>query len=778
MILLFFLHSIDYICFMILWQIIALWLASTLVGVAAFPLLFSVCSRLKDRGWAVSRVIGLLLITFLSWILSHLRILPFGTISVVLSLLILAGVSWLMTKGKRDELLAFLKAKKGLLLTIEGLFLVFFILFLLFVSLNPNIDPDSERFMDYALLNGIEKTAYFPPLDPWMSGKTMNYYYYGFIVVSALHQLTPLTPLPIFFNLAIAWLYAALVSACFGIGYNLTGKKIYGLTAIAAIMLIGNLDGVIQIFEKGYTRFGLFNSARVMVQTGSGGEILDYPINEFPSFSLGYGDLHPYVITYSINLSILNLLLNLALATATGWGALGKSWKERSGSLLVLAIAIGCLPGAHTWDYPVYLGIAGGIFILLAGKYRLREGPGEEKFLTFLKTLSPAVVLAAISFILYLPFNLPFLREQAGQERGGLGVVDLRTPAGLFLIAMGIFVFFLFLYLSARLGRESLKSVGKEGRKMFLLFAAAIVIILFFEAGGSFLDQTYVLAAILALMAFSLLLFGSPEREEAFVLIISLVALALVIFCEFFFLADHYQGGGYKRMNTMFKLYTNAWLLLGTAAVYSIAYLNRVLKDSPGWRFSGNVITILIIALGFFFPLGALGERIRGLRQPMTLDGVAYLSRPIPSHHLKEWRGDAGDWKAISWINRNISGQPVLLEAGNMTKQDGGEAQAYVWASRVATFTGLPIPIGWANHEAGWRNDWKEPGQRQRDVELLYRTTDLNAAIHLIGKYGIEYVFIGSVERDRYPESGLSKFAQLGESVYREGPVEIWGIRR
>jgi len=763
---------------MIVAQIIALWLASTAAGAAAFPLVFSFSGRLRDRGWAVSRIVGLVLITFLAWILSHGRILPFGTVSTALSLLVLAGVSWRAMKGRGRELAAFLREKKGLLMAIEALFLVFFILFLLFVSLNPNIDPDSERFMDYALLNGIEKTAYFPPLDPWMSGKTMNYYYYGFIVVSALGKLVPFITLPVYFNLAIAWLYAVLVSACFGIGYNLTGKKIYGLAAVAAIMLIGNLDGMIQVFEKGYARFGLFNSARVMVQTDPGGKILDYPINEFPAFSLGYGDLHPYVITYPINLAILNLILNLALAAAAGWRALGESWGQRAACLAVLAIVIGCLPAAHTWDYPVYLGLAAAVLAFLAGKFRTREGPGEEKILFWLKSLAPAAVLALISFVLYLPFNIPFLREQTGQERGGLGTVTLRTPAGLFFIAMGIFVFFLFLYLAARLGRSGLKSAGKEGRKMFLLFAAAGLIILIFESGGSFLDQTFVLAAILALAALSLLVFGKPEREEGFILLVALAALALVIFCEFFFLADHYRGSGYERMNTMFKFYTNAWLLLGTAAVYSLAYLNRVLKDAPGWRFSWNVVAVAVLALGFFFPLGALGERVRGSRQPMTLDGVAYLSRPIPSNQLKEWRGDAGDWRAIRWINRNIPGRPVLLEAGNMTKQDGGEAEAYVWASRVATFTGLPIPIGWANHEAGWRNDWKEPQERKKDVDLLYRTTDLNSALFLLNKYGIEYVFIGSVERDRYPAEGLGKFSRLGELVYREGPVEIWSVKR
>ena len=143
---------------------------------------------------------------------------------------------------------------------------------------------------------------------------------------------------------------------------------------------------------------------------------------------------------------------------------------------------------------------------------------------------------------------------------------------------------------------------------------------------------------------------------------------------------------------------------------------------------------------------------------------------------LKEWRWDLDDWRAIGWIEENISGRPIILEAGNMTNAKGDESQAYHWASRVATFTGLPILVGWANHEAGWRNDWEEPGQRKRDTDLLYRTTNPNTAILLIQKYNIQYIYIGRVERERYPEDGLQKFALLGELVYQDEPVEIWRV--
>ena len=163
---------------------------------------------------------------------------------------------------------------------------------------------------------------------------------------------------------------------------------------------------------------------------------------------------------------------------------------------------------------------------------------------------------------------------------------------------------------------------------------------------------------------------------------------------------------------------------------------------------------------------------------PFTLDGIEYISRKPPPHQWIEWSWDENDWKAIEWINDNISGQPVILEAGNMASHSGGESAAYQWASRIATFTGLPIPIGWANHEAGWRNDQVEPYQRKRDTDLLYQTTNLNAAIHLLNKYDIRYVYIGQIEQNRYPEEGLEKFSRLGELVYQDGPVSIWQIQR
>jgi len=740
---------------MTLGAIVYLWFVITVLGLIAFPLVFVAAGRLRDRGWSISKVVSLVLVTYVSWLLSSLKIASFGAASVGLGAILLAAVSVFFAWRNRRELFSFLQENRRLLLGLELFFFAAFLVFLLIVSLNPDINPDSERFMDYALLNGIDRTDYFPPTDPWLSGRTMNYYYYGYIMMAALHKLAAI-PLPLFFNLALALVYALFTLTCFGMGLNLTGKIAYGWLAAFALMFIGNLDGFIQIVRGKYYLFDFFHGARVLVQEAADGKILDYPINEFPFFSLMWGDLHAYVIAYPVNLAILHLILSLALSASRGLRSLGEKTPERIGALAVLVLSIGALFGINTWDFPIYLAVAVAVLALLHLK---SEGGIAMKLLDFLPL---AALIAALSFFLYAPFNLPFLKEQAEQGRGGIGLVNLRSPIGLFLSAFGVYLVFPAAYLLA-----FVRGLG-EGKKLFqgpfLLFLIAALAVVAMSGPQALIGETYIFLIVFFLLL-ALVLFSSPRKPaEVFSLILSLFALALAVVCEFFFLRDHYQGSGYERMNTVFKIYIHVWLFLGVAAVYFIYYLIRLFQDRDGLRALVKTLAAFFLVAGFFYTFGSLGARIRGHSGPLTLDGVAFIQKPVPSHQKEEWRWDLDDWEAINWMIANIPGRPVVLEATD---------NAYHWASRVATFTGFPTLVGWVNHESGWRNSWREPQERDKDAKTLYTTPDQNLALYLIRKYGIDYVYIGALERGRFPPEGLDKFARMGKTVYQKGPVEI-----
>ncbi len=688
----------------------------------------------------------------------------------------------------------FLSRGRKLVSTVEILGFVSFLLVLRVLSFNPEIAPETERFMDYALLNRIDRTEHFPPADPWMSGEAMNYYYYGYILVSALRQIVAV-PLPVFFNLALGLIYALFIMGAFGIGWNLTGKISRGFLAVALLMLIGNLYGFLRValprketadalyhagvtnagyFDKvshQFRNFGFFDGARVMVQTAPDKTILDYPINEFPVFSLLYGDLHPYVITYAINMAVLNLLLNLALASGSGWRSLGETVRERSALLGLLAVLIGMLIGAHTWDYPVYLGAASAILAWQC--FRRREPSGEvplprRTLPELVRFLPPAAALAVLSFILYLPFNLPFLSAQAAQERGGLGSVGLRTPLDLFLVALGIYLFFAAAYLFTRAVRSvpKLAPLASPPAAAFLVLALGLLV----AGGGLWLLPTWLFLLVFLGVPLYFLLAWRLENDEGFFLILVLIAAALAFFCEFFFLIDHYQGGGYERMNTMFKFYTNIWLLLGTAAVFALHRIDSRLrpgKSRSAWR----GVSAAFLGAGFIYTWAGTAGLVRAHPRefPETLDGTEYLKIPVPSWQQAEWRWDLPDWEAIGWIEANLPPDAVILQA---------DSNAYDWAPRVATFTGRPTLVGWANHEAGWRNDWTGPGKRARDTVSIYTTSDPTRARTLLNDYGIDYIYVGRTERQKYGAAGLAKFAALGERVYSSQGVEIYRVSR
>jgi uncharacterized membrane protein len=144
-----------------------------------------------------------------------------------------------------------------------------------------------------------------------------------------------------------------------------------------------------------------------------------------------------------------------------------------------------------------------------------------------------------------------------------------------------------------------------------------------------------------------------------------------------------------------------------------------------------------------------------------TLDGMAYIEEKYP-----------GDYAGINWINDNIGGSPVMLEAPGAT---------YRYSARVATMTGLPTVVGWLTHEVMWRNSWDVVSWRDTDTDAIYQTLDEEEALSLLRKYNVEYIFIGSVERERYEAAGLMKFARQPENyelLFQEPGVEIYRVLR
>ncbi len=146
------------------------WLVFEIIGFVTLPISSYLGGNLSDHGYSISKPFGLLLITYLSWIISI--VLGYSYISVLLSIAVIAAFS------------LFIYIKKGLaffdkkyIIKFEIIFLLAFLIFSLVRAYSPDIYwTGGEKFMDMTFINSMLRTTEFPPLDPWMSGTLINYY--------------------------------------------------------------------------------------------------------------------------------------------------------------------------------------------------------------------------------------------------------------------------------------------------------------------------------------------------------------------------------------------------------------------------------------------------------------------------------------------------------------------------------------------------------------------------------------------------------------------------
>ena len=185
------------------------WLLLVVIGLVTFPLVSRVCNRLPDRGYSISKLLGLLLITYFSWLLASAHLLKFGYINITISLLLLLALSLFL--GRKHLNLKGLPLRS--MAISEAVFSAAFVLFLLFLMYKPDIFfAYSEDFMDFGFLQSILRSDYFPPPDPWLAGESVPYYYGGQLLVAILTLISKV-PSYITYNLAMAMFFALAVCA-------------------------------------------------------------------------------------------------------------------------------------------------------------------------------------------------------------------------------------------------------------------------------------------------------------------------------------------------------------------------------------------------------------------------------------------------------------------------------------------------------------------------------------------------------------------------------------
>lgn len=811
------------------------WLVLQVIGMVSLPLCLAFFRRLPDRGYALSKPFGLLLLGYTFWLLNSMRALPNSGAGIVFTLLLLGLLSAAFAYRERERMASWLSEHWQYIAGVEALF---FAVFAIAVFLRSQVGQinGTEQPMDLMFVNAATRAAHFPPKDPWLSGHTVAYYYFGYLMVAMTGRLAGVST-DVAYNIGIAMIATMAIVGAAGLVYNLVqmretaleprpaddapppSKKppwrapVFGIAGGLMLVVMGNLVWVFQ-FASAYGLFGkgLYDWVDVSGLTANELKHDWYParffaffdasrvyrlndadfraITEFPMFSFILGDLHPHVMA----LPFVLVAVGTALTFYRSREPLDVTfWLQRPAALVMGAIVVGGLAFINTWD------IVTMAFVVVAAAFvsnytRVRAITAD----LFVQIVSFAVPLLLLAVLLYSPFLVSIW---GNSQADGIGAVvsnkDITVPGTrpfhLFLFWGPLFVVVLPL-IGARLlaARERITAPAAAIAAAPGVLIVIIWVLLFgFEKatgsghlgnqagdlgaqiadrGTGWITDLFLIAVLpAALLALWLELTsagGRLEREAVvFALALAATALLLILGTEFFYVGDVFNS----RMNTVFKLYYQAWLLLAIAAGFALYYATSswraLVPGETAYRGVWLAGAAVVLAGAALYPLGGTANRLR----PYNNEGTrATNSGALQGLHFNS-NYAADDLPAIAWLNDRAQGQhDVIAEAvGN----------DYTAAARISAATGMPTVLGWKGHEDQWRSKNCKPcAGRFEDVNTLYKTSDAAAMNTIIKKYGVTLIYVGPLETSSYGGSGgLQKFKDL-PVAYQQGAVTIYRV--
>ena len=510
----------------------------------------------KILAFIAAKPAGLLIFGYVIWLLSSLKLLDYQNQGLILTLFLSVILACAVASYK------FFKTDFPFrqLMMVEGFALLVYLAYL-FVRANNSAINGTERFMDLALLSASGKTHFFPFLDPWFAGKTVNYYYYGSYLVSLLSNLGKL-PYVLTYNFALGLLYCETALLTAALTWTLTASKKIALLAAFLVTSAGTL------FFAGCTLHANFATPAGVCSYASSTRLFtpSYIINEIPSYSFTVGDLHAHLLGLPFFLFNLILLYHLA-----------GSKKIRTSLVFLLALGLASSGMINAWD-AVTLSAILAVIILVKIIYRIWE-KGKSNALGLLK---PWLVNGAAIIVLAFLLMWPNLR-------------NFQSP----VIGIGFAPSFVSLH---QLMNVQYPTPIQAELGMWGIFTAGIILAVVYAWRNGWKDYLFLFA--LGIVGAGII-FGV---ELLFVKDIYSVA-----------------NPSYFRANTTFKFGYHAWVILSIAFAAAIAALSRVQKPGFWTLSAGISVIAVVAGLVYPYQAIKQFYGADSFGNPITLDGGDWM---------------------------------------------------------------------------------------------------------------------------------------------------------
>ncbi len=617
-------------------------LVMELAAFSLLPLTLALFRGLPDRGFLLTKPLGILLLAYLAYAPASRGTLQYTRTEIASMLGVMLAVGVLTAALWRRDIVAFVRERWRFLLFAEAVFLLMFALSYWLRLQNPDLFHPSqggEKPMDFAYLQGVAKSTDLSqgPIDPWNAGGYLNYYWFGQFIGATVMKLTGIVP-EVSYNLIVPMFFAITAAATFSLAYNLTeatrrlmkrrpsglpigpaGPIVAALAAIFLVLLSGNFAAV-QVLEQGFSRVSPWHSgvpvlggivaiaggfkAAIVGDAGFRRMVYDYdwwapsralgiiptakdnvtPITEFPFWTFLFADLHAHLmaIPFSMTAAAVGLGAVLNVSRLNPAGAAREHGREvRSWALVVLlGLIVGALRWINSWDYPPFL-LLGAAALIIAER-------GKEGRVT-LRAISTGVIKAAVMGVASYAFFQPFAKNYS-QAYTGFHQSDQTTALGDYFKHFGIMLFMIAGFVLFSLNRAMTRTSTVRaiffgrGRRRRPIETTPVLIALLVAGGLAIWAATlhrWGVTVFAAVGLVAVILAAIRELRAP-----TPVAPVLLFVYAMIALGLGLCGGvevltldgDIGRMNTVFKFYEHVWMLWGVAASFSAWYLFAVMR--------------------------------------------------------------------------------------------------------------------------------------------------------------------------------------------------------
>jgi YYY domain-containing protein len=683
---------------------------------------------------AAGRVLGLLLLSLLTFWGASLHLLPLHFVPPLVYIATFSGAIFALTctlgrARSHTEFWEWLLAQRAALLTSDLIFLGAFGFFVWLRCLHPVLN-EFEKPMDSAIIGTLTRTDFLPAENPWFAGMPFtNYYYFGhFMGALLLRSLGG--PLPYAYNLIQPAFCAFFLSVFWSLVAAFCRSNARGALVMAIVTLCGNFEPLRQWL---FASPNLNRSAAFpFLNWWSTSRVIEGTINEYPFFTLALGDAHAHffalAITSLVLCSCLELLVSLNKTIST------SLWKEHRILLLLclLAAALGALLMTNAWDFPVYLLLA--ITCLTIGAMRRKETTSASLFFVVL-------LLVFLSLLTAIPFLAHFK-----SQTGGFALEFWLPENRQFLLIWGAFL---------GLWTMGLLLGTTAPNRKWALLALALLLMGTVSAGVLLVAQIVLIVATITELRRRVCEGENhcAASSRCFVLILASCGLLALLAPQFGYLKGYF-GGALRHQDTVFKFGLQSWMLLGTAAIVGVF----------GWQSRSIVqkslqITVVLWLIPLCCSLSLIVARIETPPRTLSLNGSDFLPRQ--------------DQQAIAWLARNASAHSVLIEP--VGRDANGEfVGAYGRYGLISALTGIPDYVGWPQHARFWGAPNAAVERRLAWAEALYQGSATTLPSELLKAHPTLYCYSSTATAVLPPQAPQRDFVLRPQ--FRAGDATLWKI--